>query len=216
MSWRVKKEKYVLRVWVKLLILGSFLGLMYFVIYYAYSFLSPNQKVEAKILVVEGWLNDYALEESLEIFREGNYEHLMITGGPLNTGYVIMNYRSTADVSFQTLLEYGASPDSMTAVNRELVWRDRTYHSALELKKFLSKNYPGTYAFNLVSLGAHSRRSWLLFQKALPEHHIGIISINDRLYDHHQWWKNSKGFRSVLTEGIGYFYVLFFFSAYSL
>lgn len=215
MSWRVKKEKYVLRVWVKLLILASFIGLLFIMIYNAYSFLSPNQKVEAKILVVEGWLNDYALEESLEIFRKGNYEHLLITGGPLNTGYVIMNYKSTADVSYQTLLAYGAAADSMTAVNRALVWRDRTYHTALELKKFLSEHYPEVSSINLVSLGAHSRRSWLLFQKALPNHQIGIISIDDRLYDHHQWWKNSKGFRSVLTEGIGYFYVLFFFTAYS-
>lgn len=215
MSWRVKKEKYVLRVWVKILIMAFFIGCIYFVTYNIYSFLAPNQKVEAKIIVIEGWLNDYALEESLEIFRKGNYEHMIITGGPLNTGYVIMNYKSTADVSFQTFLEYGASADSMTAVNRELVWRDRTYHTALELKKFLSEYYPENSSFNLVSLGAHSRRSWILFQKALPNYNIGIISINDRLYDHHYWWKNSKGFRSVVTEGIGYFYVLFFFSAYS-
>lgn len=215
MSWRVKKEKYVLRVWVKLVILISFFVLFYAVLYNAYSFLSPNQKVEAKVLIVEGWLNDYALEESLEIFRKGEYEHMIITGGPLNTGYVIMNYRSTAKTSFHTLLEYGASPDSMTIVDRELVWRDRTYHSALELKKYLAKKYPKTTSLNLVSLGAHSRRSWLLFQKAMPNHQIGIISLNDKLYDHHHWWKTSKGFRSVVTEAIGYYYVLFFFSAYS-
>ncbi len=215
MSWRVKKEKYVLRVWVKLVILLCFIGFIYFLIYNAYSFLSPQNKVESKILVVEGWLNDYALEETLVIFRKGEYEHLLISGGPLNTGYVIMNYRSTAEVSYQTLLEFGASPDSMTIVDRKLVWRDRTYHSALEVAKYLAEELPKVSSFNLVSLGTHSRRSWMLFQKAMPEFEIGIISIKDQLYDSHRWWENSKGFRSVVTEAIGYFYVLFFFSAYS-
>lgn len=90
------------------------------------------------------------------------------------------------------------------------MWNDRTYHSALALKAFLKQNNPQIKSFNLVSMGAHSARSWLLFKKAMPEYEIGVISLEDKRYDKDKWWTSSKGFRSVFTEGFGYFFVLLF------
>lgn len=211
MQWCVKKEAYKLTWKARLILLILIFGLVYFIIRNSQSFLSPYSPQETNILVVEGWLYDDALKTSLNIFRKDSYQHLFITGGPLNNGYILMDYESTAQVAYETLLKFGASSDSLTVVSRELAWTDRTYASALELKRFLQINYPEIKAFNLVSLGAHSRRSWILFQKAMPEYTIGIISIKEKRYDTSRWWASSKGFRTVFTEGVGYFYVKFFF-----
>ena len=211
MRWCVKRESYKLTWKAKFILLILLLGFGFFIFKYAHSFLAPNSKQESRILVVEGWLHDDALKSSLELFRKDNYDHLFITGGPLNSGYILMNYKSTAQIAYETLLKLGASSDSLTVVSRDLVWTDRTYTSAIELKKHLQQNYPNIDTFNLVSLGAHSRRSWVLFEKAMPEYTIGIISIEEKLYDTQRWWATSKGFRTVFTEGLGYFYVKFFF-----
>ncbi len=211
MQWRVKKEGYRLTWKAKGILAAIFAIVFWLFLLNAYSFLSPQKHVEARILVIEGWINDYALEESLAIFRKEKYDHMIITGGPLNAGYLIMNYMSTAEIAYKTLLHLGANPDSMSIVSRELVWRERTYQTGLELKKYLKANFPHIKSFNMISLGAHSRRSWLLFRKAMPEYEIGIITIEEKLFDTSAWWKSSKGFRTVFTEGIGFLYSKFFF-----
>jgi len=211
MQWRIKKESYHWTWKAKSIFFLVFFLSIYLIIVRAYSFLSPQNPVQTKVLVVEGWLNDYALEESLSLFHEDSYDIMLITGGPLNTGYVLMNYKSTAEVALATLLEYGANPETTIAVNRDLVWRNRTYTSALELREYLKREMPDVNSFNLVSLGAHSKRSYLLFKRAMPEYEIGIISLKERLYNTEKWWNTSKGLRTIITEGMGYFYVLFFF-----
>ncbi len=45
-----------------------------------YPFLRENEPIEAEILVVEGWLPEYALEEALKEFRSHPYRLLVTTG----------------------------------------------------------------------------------------------------------------------------------------
>ena len=212
MIWRIKKTSYHWTWKAKLIFLSLLLVLIIVVIKGAYGFLTPEKPIITNVLVVEGWMNDYALEESLAIFNEGKYQFMITTGGPLNTGYILMQYKSTAEVARGTMLDLGADPEKIFAVSRQLEWRDRTYKTALKLKAFLDAEHPNVKSFNLVSLGAHSKRSYLLYQMAMPDFDIGIISIEDQLYNPNSWWDTSKGFRSVVTEMIGYLYVYFFFS----
>jgi hypothetical protein len=216
MSLYVKKERYCLKWKYKIILLFVFIMPIYFGFIHIYDFLAPQKKIQSPYLVVESWISDFALEESLNIFREDQYQHMFITGGPVNEGFYLMNYKSSSDFAKETFLFLGASMDSMTTINRELVWRDRTYHTALALKAYLEENNPEIKSFNLVSLGAHSRRSWLLFKIVMPEYEIGIITIDAKLHDPNRWWTTSKGFRSVFTEAIGYFYVRFFFTPYGV
>ena len=41
---------------------------------FAYPFLAPTQPVAGEVLVVEGWLPDYALEKVKDRFENGNYK----------------------------------------------------------------------------------------------------------------------------------------------
>lgn len=216
MSLCVKKERYRLKWKYRIALLFVFSIPIYLGLTQLYDFLAPQQKIQSPYLVVESWISDIALEESLNIFREDHCQHMFITGGPVNEGFYLMDYKSSSDFAKATLLFLGASVDSMTTISRKLVWRDRTYHTALALKAYLEEHDPEIKSFNLVSLGAHSRRSWLLFKMVMPEYEIGIITIDAKLHDPNRWWSTSKGFRSVITEAIGYFYVRFFFTLYGV
>ena len=97
-------------------------------------FLSVNDPVPSKFLVVEGWLPDYALERTLAEFSHGQYDRILVTGGPLNSGTVLCGYTNLADIGAATLVRLGAGTNSVEAVPAARVVRDRTYASALALR----------------------------------------------------------------------------------
>ncbi|MGF1583797.1 MAG: carbohydrate-binding domain-containing protein [Bacteroidales bacterium] len=62
-------------------------GVLVLILFYAGDvdkWLSDHSPVDAEILVVEGWVSGNALEAAGKEFREGNYNYLITTGGPLN------------------------------------------------------------------------------------------------------------------------------------
>ena len=87
---------------------------------------------------------------------------------------------------------------------------NRTLTSALEVKKWLVQNELNFEAANVYSQDVHSRRSWLLYSKALePEIKVGVIAHPPQDYDPETWWTSSQGFRSVLSEALAYVYAKF-------
>jgi hypothetical protein len=55
----------------------------------AFSFLSPTRPVPADILVVEGWLPEYALEQAAREFHRGSYRMMLVTGFPYTNGVLL-------------------------------------------------------------------------------------------------------------------------------
>ena len=205
-----KKECYRIS-WFSLLLIAlvSFLLFQFFK-EKLYDYLSPNEAISTKVLVIEGWLDDFALEEAYHLYLENDYELLITTGGPLEIGYLATHFITSADLAKATLLELGLDSTKLIAVPRKHVLKNRTYQSAIALKNWIDTTHPDIDSFNLVSLGTHSKRSLFLFRKALPDKQIGIIALRDQRFDPEEWWKTSKGTRTVITEAIGYFYVFFF------
>ena len=64
-----------------LLFIGLVISLL--VVRNIYPFLAQNEPVGASILVVEGWLAPKELDQAILTFKEGNYENLLTTGGPI-------------------------------------------------------------------------------------------------------------------------------------
>ena len=175
----------------------------------ANAFLSLNSPVKSDVLVVEGWLPDYALEESMEIFKRGDYKKIITTGGPLFVGSYLIEYVDLAHLSQATLLALGMKENEVVAVPAPDVHRDRTFHSALAVKKWMLKNDMQIKKMNLVSLGPHARRSTNLFQEVFEsEVEIGSIAIESRDYDSVRWYASSEGVRSTLNEAIAYVYAV--------
>ena len=173
-----------------------------------HSFLALNRPVEGDILVVEGWLPEYALEEAVGEFGERGYSLLVATGGPLDKGHYLMKYRSYAELTAVTLKEMGVDEKMIKAVPAEGVQKDRTYASAVALREWLSASGLKAKNINVVSVGCHARRTWLLFERAFEgeDVEIGVISELNREYDPERWWGSSAGVRTVIGESIAYFY----------
>jgi hypothetical protein len=209
----LQRRELLVPTWQGLLLFVSvFAGLFALIALNIQPFLSLNAPVQAEVLVVEGWVPDFVLEEVKTMFEQGHYKKIYVTGGPLEMGGVTSGYQTYAELGADTLLEMGLGSDVVEAVPAPFVRRDRTYASALALKNKLHQQAAKISAINLVSLGVHSRRSHLLFQKAFAkELQVGIIAVDDRNYFGERWWKFSEGVRMVTDELFAYLYAILVF-----
>lgn len=176
-------------------------------------FLAPTRPVAGGILVVEGWGPDYAMQAAMEEFQRAHYDRLYVTGGPLEHGGPLSEFRSFAELGAAVLEKLGMNTNQVQAVPAPLVQQDRTYNSALALRKYLDEHSIAHPSINLISVGPHARRSRLLYIKVFSNEKtaIGIRSIKPRDYDPKRWWRSSAGVRTVLSEVFAYVYVRFFF-----
>lgn len=207
-----RKSRFCLtkRDWALLII--SIAGLIFGFVSSIHPFLAIDKPIDSEVLVVEGWLPDYALEQAVNEFDENNYHLLITTGGPLLKGYHLSHYKTEAEIGAAIIKNFGFDKEKIVAVPVPYVIKYRTYNSAKALKEWIANSNPNIKTINLFSLGTHSRRSWLLFKKALGDSiKVGIISADDFSYDPEHWWKSSDGVRTVLSEMIAYIYARFFF-----
>ena len=207
-----KKERWSLtpRGWALavLVCLGLFVG----VIRSIHPFLAVTAPTTADILVVEGWMPNYALEESIAEFRAKSYHQIVTVGCEILTGVNVEPGDNQAAYAAKRLVWLGLLREFVRAAPSPAKFRDRTFSSALALKAWSEANDVPMTSFNVVTLGPHARRSRLLFEKAFDGRaRVGIISIEDREYDPAHWWRYSEGVKEVLSETAGYFYARFFF-----
>lgn len=199
------------RGWILILLASA--GIVWMVVLSVQPFLALNRPLPADVMVVEGWLPDFALAEAATEFAQGHYRKLYVTGGPLEQGSFLATYKSYAELGAATLRKLGVRSDLIEAVPAPFVQKDRTIASALALKRVLNQQNRQSADFNLASLAVHARRSQMLFQTVFaPDRKVGIIALADRRYPAEYWWKYSQGVRSVVDELVAYLYAKFVFS----
>lgn len=165
-------------------------------------FLAESHAVATPILVAEGWIPDYALKQTVAEFRRGAYRALYTTGSPFAA-----EPDTHADVAARRLVNLGLPPDRVHAVVSPSQTRDRTLASAESLRAWLQGNGAYVSAFNVVTLGAHARRTRLLYERAFgPGVRIGVIAVKNEGYDPRRWWRYNEGVREVFGEGLAYLY----------
>lgn len=178
-----------------------------------YGFLAVNKPVISNLLVVEGWVHDYAIRRGVEEFRTGNYNGVFATGGPVaGTGAYTSDFKTSAHVGAGLLLSSGLPPESLVMVPSRVSSRDRTYGAALALKQYFQEQGTIVQSLNIVTENVHARRTRLLYQEAFgPDVKIGIIAASNPDYDPRRWWKCSPGVRDVMSETIAYLYAKILF-----
>jgi len=176
-------------------------------------FLAQTRRVATKILVVEGWIQPFAIAAAVKEFQSGRYEKVFTTGGPVvGTGGYINDFNTSASVGAELLIKAGLPSEVLQMVPSHVSGRDRTYSSALALREFFQTNGVAAENFNVLTEDVHARRTWLLFQKAFGRDvKVGIIAVPDPDYDPKRWWRYSEGVREVLGESIAYLYAEIFF-----
>jgi uncharacterized SAM-binding protein YcdF (DUF218 family) len=207
------KERWGLSWYGRLFVTSLLLLAIYAVVLNLHPFLAVTHRVNTKILVVEGWMDEYAIHASADEFKTGDYERVITTGGPVagNGGYT-NDYNTFASVGARRLKAAGVADALVQMVPSHVVGRERTYSSALALGRWLRDRNMALRTFNVVTEDAHARRTRLLFQKALGNDvRVGIISIPNPDYDAKHWWRYSEGVRDVVSEGVAYIYARLFF-----
>ena len=71
-----------------------------------YPFLTITHRVNADVLVVEGWIHEYAIQAAADDFRSGFYRRVFATGGPVEgLGGYINDFYTSASVGAELLEE---------------------------------------------------------------------------------------------------------------
>jgi len=178
-----------------------------------YPFLATTHRVNANILVVEGWIHEYAIRAALKEFQSNHYARIFTTGGPVEgTGGYINDYCTSASVGADLLRKNGLANGSVQMVPSRVMDRDRTYGSAIALRNWFRDHNMAVSGIDVVTEDVHARRTRLLFQKALGDKlTVGVIAIANPDYDAKHWWSYSEGVKEVGSEALAYVYARLFF-----
>jgi uncharacterized SAM-binding protein YcdF (DUF218 family) len=150
---------------------------------------------------------------SVEEFTGHPYQRVFTTGGPVvGKGGYINDYQTSASVGADSLKQAGIPADLVQMVPSHVIGRDRTYSSVIALRDWFREHELRVNSLNIITEGAHARRTRLLFQEALgSKAAVGVIAARSPDYDSRRWWRYSEGVEEVLEESVGYLYAKFFF-----
>jgi hypothetical protein len=195
------------------LVAGVIVLVTFVFIWRAYPFLAVTHRVNANVLVVEGWIHEYAIGTALKEFRSNHYQRVFTTGGPVaGSGRYINDFYTSASVGADLLKKAGVPDESLQMVPSRVIARDRTYSSALALREWFRDHNLAVHSFNVLTEDCHARRTQLLYQEAFGKKvAVGIIAVSNPDYNPKDWWRYSDGVREVIGESIAYIYAKFFF-----
>lgn len=181
--------------------------ILVFAIVNLHSFLAKNAPVDTDVLIVEGWLPDYAIAAAMKEFESGEYKTLITVGAPMPRGAYLSNYKNFAELASATLIALGFDQQKLQVVSTEFTPECRTQNAAIALKKYLETSSNPIPSMNVFTFGPHARRTWLVFRRVFTEPtKVGIIAAQPLLYEAKSWWSSSEGVRTVVGELIAYLY----------
>lgn len=135
------------------------------------------------------------------------YQRGLKPGGPVFETMLL----SLAEVAADQLIRMGIPETCVVPVATSGRIVNRTRASAMAVRQSMNEGSIRFESANVLSLGAHARRSWVLYRRQFNSRtRVGVISIPDERYDAAKWWKSAEGRRSVAVESMKYFYTLVF------
>jgi uncharacterized SAM-binding protein YcdF (DUF218 family) len=214
----IRKERWTLSWRGKLLAGAVIFSLAFFVCTEVHPFLAVHHPKNADLMVVESWItSNYLLKEAAVEFQRGNYRKILILRstypGDDDTEETEPPARFDEKHVSRALANYGVPCQDIATKTYSAVEKDRTYHAALSTKEWIFQNGGGIRGINVVTVGPHARRSWLMFDKVFGnDAEVGVVTLQDPTYDPKHWWRTSEGVREILGETIAYVYARFFFT----
>lgn len=123
------------------------------------------------------------------------------------TARTLNNYNSNAGLARNRIMSMGIDSAHIIATAGERVIINRTLTSALAFRDWLKTTNISVKGINIISLGAHTRRTWMIYNKILhKKYEIGIISLPDYNFSHSRVYKLIKTIRETL--GIIYYWFI--------
>ena len=120
---------------------------------------------------------------------------------------IVNNFNSNAESARNRLLSMGIDSSLIIAVPGKRVKINRTLTSALAFRDWLKTSDIDIKGINIISMGTHTRRTWMTYNKILhKKYDIGIISLPDYKERYSMKYKVLKTLRE--TIGIIYYWVI--------
>lgn len=117
------------------------------------------------------------------------------------------NFNSCAELARNRLLSMGMDSSRVISIPGKKALINRTLKSALAFRDWLKTTNIDIKGINIISLGTHTRRTWMIYNKILHEKYpVGIISLQDYSYNHSKIYKLFKTIRETL--GIIYYWIV--------
>lgn len=175
-----------------------------------HDFLAVSVPVTADILVVEGWIRQAsAMREVITEFNRGHYTWLVTVGETFEGNGAASSQKNSAELVATRLHELGVNKEGIIVLPVPSVNFHRTYASALTVHAWLKKSHIKTQGINVFTLGAHARKSLVLFQRVIgPEVAIGVIAGKDDSYNPDFWWLSPRGNYVIARKTLGYLYAV--------
>lgn len=188
-------------------------AICYLAVMGSYPFLAVTERASTDVLVVEGWVHQYAIHAALDEFAKGSYRIVIATGGPVSgSGGYTNDFNTSASVGADLLRAAGIPAEVIKMAPSRVMDRDRTYGSAVALRSWLAEHNLHPEAVNVLTEDVHARRTRMLFERALaPQTKVGVIGARNPDYDPAQWWRYSEGVKEVSSEALGWIYARFLF-----
>jgi hypothetical protein len=169
---------------------------------YGESFFSLTRRMPAEVLVVEGWIGKEGVRAAAAEFEGGGYQYILATGGQTADRRDSANYAEMAELE---LIRLGISQDRIIIAPIREVEQRRTFRSAVAAWQMLQKRGIRPEAINVLTLGAHARRSRLVYAKVYaPTVRVGVIAWIPSDYESEPWWRSSGRTKCFLKEIVGY------------
>ncbi len=120
---------------------------------------------------------------------------------------IINNFNSYAELARNKLLSMGIDSSLIIALPGKKVKINRTLTSALAFRDWLRSKDIDVKGINIISLGTHTRRTWMTYKRILNEkYQIGIVSLPDYNYNNSRINRLLKIIRETLA--IIYYWVI--------
>ena len=193
----------------KWVLFGMIAAVLMFVVMSIHDFLAVTNPVGQGILVVEAWIPEQALAESARIFNSRHYSYFVIVGGPIQgMGNNSNHPASYVDLATERLEKLGFDTKKLVRISVPGVsFGRRTLTSATAVERWLSSSEISVCCVDVVTVGVHARKSWILFRHALGDgYRIGIIAGPEVPYDGRFWFFSTEGIWTVVRNLAGYVY----------
>lgn len=164
-----------------------------------YGFLSvPTQRIDANILIVEGWASSYVATTAIAEFKRGGYILIATSGLRLAADPRTGQSSEVSDASkAATLLEsYGIPPAQLLPCPAENTDWNRTPTSARAVRDRLKSLGIMPASINIVTVGPHGRQTRLAYQRMFGKNvRIGIIPVPNPNFAPERWWISPTGIK---------------------
>lgn len=163
-------------------------------ILFVHPFLAVTQRVDADVLVVEGWIPDYMLPPAATEFHEGKYSLLLVSGLRNDPAEDQSTAIPDAVRTANRLRELGVPPGDLLACPAPFATWLRTSKTARAVRAKVDELGLKPRGVNVLTAGPHARETWVAYEHAFgKDTPVGIISIPKTNYPADRWWLNRQG-----------------------